>query len=729
MIKPSQPVFWRVLGLVLVTLATIAAHRVMAAVDAPVSPKAQPGVAQLLNFLNSISGRYVLSGQQEIDWEPARKNEDFDYILKITDETPAVRGFDYLQYLYSASARAQQDVTTRAIAWGRGGGIVTCCCHFYVDIGSPAGNPQYFAANVNSGTPGTTFDIRQAVIPGTLENTEILTKLDLLAAELEKLRDAGVVVIWRPFHEAGSTSFWWSAYGPTPYKQLWRMMFDRFTNTHGLNNLIWMFAPHATDASTLQNWYPGDDVVDMIGYDSFTDSTTAAAHPDYSTDYQQLVSFKAGRKVLVLSRDSALPDIDAMLANGGGWAFFRTDWGYDDNLVGDGQTYNTTAFLNTVYHHAKVITRANLASFYVPDAWAITAQPQPQQIVAGAPLTLSVTVNGPAPLTYQWYKDGTALSSATSATYAVAAAASADAGTYRVTVTGSVGTLTSDPAKVVVANSDTGVLVNLSVLAPAGTSEQVLIIGFVMSGSDNPKPMLLRGMGPSLAAQGVSNFLADPTLTLNVTPSLTNDDWGNNAATSVNTFNATFARLGATPPASVTGKDAALLVSLSSGLYTATVAGTNNTTGEALAEIYDGASGTGARLVNESARGQVSSSAGIAAGFVIGGDSRTVLIRAVGGLALEHQGVNAPLPNPTLTLYRLENGSSTIIGANDDWGNGAISVFTLKSTFAHVGAFDLDAWSHDAVLLVTLPPGVYSAWVNTADGNPGVALVELYEVR
>ena len=200
MIKLLFPRFWQRLGLPFLALAAMLPLRVLAAIDAPVSPNAQPGVAQLLDFLGSINGTYVLAGQQEIDWDPTRKNEDFDYILKVTGKTPAVRGFDYLQYTYSATTRAQQDVTARALAWARAGGIVACCCHFYVDIGSPPNSPQYFAPNANPGAVGTTFDIRQAVIPGTLENTEILTKLDFLAAEFARLRDAGVVVLWRPFH-------------------------------------------------------------------------------------------------------------------------------------------------------------------------------------------------------------------------------------------------------------------------------------------------------------------------------------------------------------------------------------------------------------------------------------------------------------------------------------------------------------------------------------------------
>ena len=166
----------------------VAVSALRAAHDAPVSPNATPQVHALLDFLDRISGQYILSGQQEIAWDESRKEEDFDYILQQTGKVPAVRGFDFLQYVYSPSVRANQHATERAIAWSQNGGIVTFCCHMFMDIGSPARQPQFYVPSANNGV-GTTFDIRQAVIAGTPENTEYLAKLDIIAEELTKLRD------------------------------------------------------------------------------------------------------------------------------------------------------------------------------------------------------------------------------------------------------------------------------------------------------------------------------------------------------------------------------------------------------------------------------------------------------------------------------------------------------------------------------------------------------------
>ena len=708
------------LVLCLLALAWASPAKLGAAIDAPVSPQAQPNVAQLLQFLESIRGTYILSGQQEIAWSMARKNEDFDYVLKTTGKTPAVRGFDFLQYVYSPSVRAGQDATQRAIAWARVGGIVTFCSHLFMDIGSPAGQPQFYTPGANGNAVGTTFDIRQAVIAGTPENVEFLAKLDIMAEELKKLRDAGVVVIWRPFHESSGTWFWWGSKGAAPFKEAWRIMFQRYTGLHALNNLIWCFNP--TDPATnLASWYPGDDMVDMISLDVYP---PAGTHPTFAADYNRLRDFTAGRKVVAMSENGAIPHIDQLFSDNAHWTYFCTWNGFENDPA-----QNTANFLTTVYNHPKVITLDELPSLYVADAWAITTQPKTQLVRVGSTVSLSVAANGPGPLLYQWYKAGVAIPGATQSSHALSPVMTDSAGSYDMVVTSTAGTLRSSTAVITVANTDAGGLANLSVLATAGTADQTLIVGFVMTGSATPKNLLLRGMGPALGPLGVSGFLADPRLQLNTTTPVINDDWGSNVSTSVPDFTAAFVRLGVQPRPAATSKDAALLTALAGGAYTASVTGIGGTTGTALAEIYDAAQSEGARLVNIAARSQVSGGSVLVAGFVITGDARTVLIRAVGGQALTERGVSGALANPKFDLYESANGTSTVIASNDEWSTGDTAISTLRDTFTYVGAFPLNASSHDAVILITLRPGVYSARVNSADDTAGVALIEIYEVR
>jgi hypothetical protein len=128
-------------------------------------------------------------------------------------------------------------------------------------------------------------------------------------------------------------------------------------------------------------------------------------------------------------------------------------------------------------------------------------------------------------------------------------------------------------------------LVNLSTRGLAAGGDDALIAGFVVSGTQ-PRRLLLRAIGPSLAPQGVEGFVTDPILTVfrGRTPIATNDDW--EISRSAAALAATAQRVGAFPLAAA-GLDAALLLTLAPGPYTAVVSSADGRTGLALIEIYD----------------------------------------------------------------------------------------------------------------------------------------------
>jgi hypothetical protein len=192
------------------------------------------------------------------------------------------------------------------------------------------------------------------------------------------------------------------------------------------------------------------------------------------------------------------------------------------------------------------------------------------------------------------------------------------------------------------------------------------------------------------------------------------------------------AQVGAFAWTSPSSADSALLQTLPKGAYTAQVAGASGDTGIALAEVYDAAAAgsytpASARLVNISARVEVGTGGNILiAGFVIGGaTAKTVLIRA-SGPALAPFGVAGTLADPQLQLYQSgSGGASTLLAANVGWGAAP----PIAAAAATVGAFSWGASATpDSALLLTLPPGAYTAQVSGAAGDSGVALVEVYEV-
>ena len=96
-----------------------------------------------------------------------------------------------------------------------------------------------------------------------------MQELDLIAAGLQELKDAGVVVLWRPFHEMNGDSFWWGAKDPDTFIKVWRHMFDYFSKTKGLDNLLWVYSPNHGNKTAA--YYAGDHYVDLVGLDAYTD--------------------------------------------------------------------------------------------------------------------------------------------------------------------------------------------------------------------------------------------------------------------------------------------------------------------------------------------------------------------------------------------------------------------------------------------------------------------------
>jgi len=346
----------------------------------------------------------------------------------------------------------------------------------------------------------------------------------------------------------------------------------------------------------------------------------------------------------------------------------------------------------------------------------ITTQPIGGAIAYGASITLSVASSGTPTPTYQWQLNGVNIAGATAATYTTSVP-----GSYAVVVTNPAGSVTSTAVNVTAATR----LVDISSRALVGTGGNVMIAGFIVSGPPgSTEQVLIRGVGPALAQFGLTGLLAQPVLTLFSaagTVIATNTGWGtnSNSAQIAAAFTATGAF--ALP---LDSADSALLVSLPPGSYTAEVSGLNGTEGVALAEVYEITSGN-PELINISTRALVTTGPGVAiAGIVVTGtQSAKLLIRAVGP-ALTQFGVSGVLTESVLNVV---NSAGVTVASNIGWSSNS-NAAAISSATAAVGAFALPVGSPDCALLITLPPGAYTAVVSGIGGRGGVALVEAYQV-
>ncbi|MCH6257813.1 hypothetical protein MLD52_14745 [Puniceicoccaceae bacterium K14] len=269
-------------------------------------------------------------------------------------------------------------------------------------------------------------------------------------------------------------------------------------------------------------------------------------------------------------------------------------------------------------------------------------------------------------------------------------------------------------------------VINLSTRAKAGADQDVLIAGFVVSGSGEGE-FLIRAIGPELENQGLEGLaLEDPNLIIvnNTTNEVIaqNGDWWDQANKSK--LKQKFAISGAFP-LDENGLDAANVLNLGPGIYSAIAFDTNGGTGISLAEIYKLNTQDDLKLVNVSARVNVGVGANILiGGLVVDGEKpKKLLIRAVGP-GLEDQGVIEYLSDPQVGIYE----GSTLIASNDDW-NDASNASEIPTIARAVGAFPLEGGSADSTIYIELDPGVYTALVSGVDDSTGIALIEIYEVQ
>ena len=322
------------------------------------NPDASAETQSLYSFLCDTYGNYVISGQQESTWMGSEDYE-FEIIHNASGRYPVLRGLDYMGDDFAGCNR-------RAKAWYAKGGIVTICWHCGAD---------FSGSHTESMNSDLNWD--KALTPGTDEYTTLIAGMDKGAAALKELQEAGVPVIWRPFHEFDGKWFWWGKGGAENFKKLWRIMYDRYTKDWGLNNLIWNLG-YCGDVNG--GWYPGDEYVDIIGADTYVN------HTDSLVNMYQKTAQVSGKPVC-LHENGPIPDPDKMQADGAKWLWFMT---WHTSFI-DSSDINTASYLNHVYNSDYLLTLDELLDIY---HYAVSQPEQPTEPEATARIAGDVNADG-----------------------------------------------------------------------------------------------------------------------------------------------------------------------------------------------------------------------------------------------------------------------------------------------------------------------------------------------
>ncbi len=314
-------------------------------ITTPCDKNAIPEVHILLEYLKSIEGKKIITGQHT----QTMGMEEVEYIRRITGKTPALCGFELLAYSpnidYENSdeeclkeVREDMGTVEKAYEWAEKGGLITFTWHWFSPIGGCG--KSFFSKQ-------TDFDVRQAVTDGTPENKAFCHDMDVMAELLSGFQERHIPILWRPFHEAEGVWFWWGRHGVNYAAAAFRYMFRYFTEKKGLHNLIWVWN------CPLKEGYVGDDYCDIISRDLYP---KAFENGDYLDKYLELKAVTPKDKGGALAETGVVPDVDKAVANGAKWLWYMT-WSHGYCI---GEEYNKDEFMKKLYNSDKAITLETL---------------------------------------------------------------------------------------------------------------------------------------------------------------------------------------------------------------------------------------------------------------------------------------------------------------------------------------------------------------------------------
>ena len=362
-------------------------------------PKASDEAKSLMNYLVDTYGNNIISGQQE--YYGVSRDDEFEYIYNLCGDYPAIRGFDYGETcpLYAWDP----GTTNRIISWVNDkNGIATVSWHINV----PSTMADYtlgstMAFEKTTYSEKTDFVTANVMVEGTVEHDYFLLAVENLAAQLQKLEDANVPILWRPFHEAEGNGgidgagawFWWSKEGAEVYKELYIYLYNLLTVEYDLHNLIWEFNSYVFDQSYA--WYPGEEYVDIVGYDKYnaTNWSTGVTAPNESSIsgifYNLVEMYSQHGNPIAMMENDTVPSLEALTTEKAAWLYFMP-W-YADHLMSS--TYNNADTLAEVYKSDYCITLSELpADLYSQE---VTDDPIPVVTTTtdpNAPTTTTTTV-------------------------------------------------------------------------------------------------------------------------------------------------------------------------------------------------------------------------------------------------------------------------------------------------------------------------------------------------
>lgn len=321
---------------------------------------------KLLAYMDENVGKKMLTG---VHASVNYNTYEADWVYKHTKKYPAINCIDYIHDIYSsAGGWIDYDNATIWRDWTNKRGIMAALWHW----GMPSNDGSTYTCTPGSAPEETSFSPSAIFDPSSAGYREMIRRIDQIATWMKPLQAARVPILWRPLHESqGNWSdanpgndwhkawFWWGIEGPEAFVELWRVMYDRMVNYHGLTNLIWVY-----NSGDSMKWYPGDEFVDVVAFD-FYNQTLSSMHGWYDFFQKNYPG-----KIYAISEFGNMPKVSDIWADGQYWSFLIPWWDNARTSQPGSSAFNSTDHNNANIDYWKdaleqdfIITRDELPNF------------------------------------------------------------------------------------------------------------------------------------------------------------------------------------------------------------------------------------------------------------------------------------------------------------------------------------------------------------------------------
>ena len=294
--------------------------------QAPVDANATDAAKKVYTFLYENFGKKTVSGIMTGDMTSANgditQHDDVKAVYEASGKYPALVGFDFM----NATGKNEddswyKDYTNASIALAKDlfkrGGIPAFTWHWR----DPSRSTGEFYVMLD-GKDACAFKISDAMNADGSWNTSseayqnIVKDIHTVADYFLALQEAGVACIFRPLHEASGGWFWWGTDDGAKYAKLYQLIVDEMLNQKGVHNVIWVWNPCTVND---EDWNPGEAYYDVIAIDIYNDAY------DYDSNYaafDKLKTISAGKKLIALSENGPIPDIDKEFEEEAVWSWW-----------------------------------------------------------------------------------------------------------------------------------------------------------------------------------------------------------------------------------------------------------------------------------------------------------------------------------------------------------------------------------------------------------------------